>query len=554
LSEPWLKKNRSGEIFRQWVYLAEGGKYHIHFTTIEPKSGQIAQRCQRLKVQIPLVVENPKQTIMRPYPEGLPEASKIFEQEKIFVIKIPSKQVNYIESIGTLNHWETFIYQYNPIFTKYRNLVRKREFDSKALSALKKEIKDLLIEKPLAVVEGKYSGDTPTGLINITLDKRYQPDEDIDCFAYGVTHDVAKVNATKNGGNPSSDLGSEFRLYKYAGKIEPAYNLLKKISRQDEIAIQKNLKQLIDASWDDKKILNEVEVILVNMYWPETVIARILRSFFILVTAETLERCTLYALSHALDIWNKGMVSYETDLSASTRFITPYILSAKSFGFATGSDAFSESETPKHIYVQLNDWWHQQLYEYQKKEIEEQVIEIEVIGYSSKMTKDETDNERLRIDRAWKTAIALEAILADEGYNFVARPDSERSKQPPIQRRPPYTKSVVRNIYYKAAEKDEYPKRALFKTVGVFEEDLIGSTDISERNGRADQNNDAEDRISLVVFKRLIPDEVNQVVKDVLITNTAYPIYRYKKIWSSLTADKKNVRALIYVCPGKFVP
>jgi len=169
------------------------------------------------------------------------------------------------------------------------------------------------------------------------------------------------------------------------------------------------------------------------------------------------------------------------------------------------------------------------------------------------MTRDEKDNMRLRRDRAWKTAAALEDILQDGKIERFGMTELSEERVLPFKD----YKGLVRKIHYRAAYmgkagEADYPSRDLFKQEGALVQDILGSEAASVTTVKGNKDNDYRDRTCIIIFKRPIPGEVNQIVKQAIISNSEFPIFSYRKI---MEFHKKSgeKRILFYFCPGQFI-
>ena len=156
---------------------------------------------------------------------------------------------------------------------------------------------------------------------------------------------------------------------------------------------------------------------------------------------------------------------------------------------------------------------------------------------------------RLREDRAWKTAKAIEMVLTDAGIkrDIVLVPILVSSTILPNS----LTKFTNKlPILYLGEKIDIYPNRKIFKQEGSYVMDLLGDDKVGKETSNQTYSDDQEDRISLVIFKRLIPANVNQIIKSVIISNTASPIYSYNTILSH-PVPGGEIRMVVYVCPGQ---
>jgi hypothetical protein len=240
------------------------------------------------------------------------------------------------------------------------------------------------------------------------------------------------------------------------------------------------------------------------------------------------------------------------------------MISAKPFYFATGCDAYSNHIVPKHIYFQIREWWEEHLLDYQRKEIATEVDWIEVMGFSSRKGA-ESLNRRLRYDRAWKAAKSLELLLKEkikdrdikletlESFDFGELYNSVREieKAPPGKKneRDEETKKDL-PIYWGGRVLEFYPDFRVFKGEGTYVMDLIVDSTVEVMEPFKEITDNPEDRAVLLIFKRAIPEKVNQIVKNVVVTNNAGPIFRYQVIFSHKIGV--DTRSCVYVCPGVF--
>ena len=290
-------------------------------------------------------------------------------------------------------------------------------------------------------------------------------------------------------------------------------------------------------------IVNKVKSTLEAMMYPDLTI-KILSNAFQVGIASDREESTMLALN-SIVAQEKTFIA-----SSSVDFLKEgdddnYLYSIKRVYFATGCDGYSDDMVPKHVYFQLKAWW-KKLFEINPNEIEElkDSENIEVIGFSSRFTTETTqdDNERLRKDRAWKTAVSLKLLLEDEGIEATVT-DSPGAKKNGI------------TIYHRGSPVDEYPGEKLFSKYEVsFVEDVIDESkiEIPDIKGRSNSDDSHEDRVCLIVFKKPRPTG-NQITKQAIETNNALPIFQYKTIfYFEKKNNRKNDLVLMYACPGEF--
>ena len=551
LSSPVIYSNNKQK-YRDF-YSVQSSPPQVHFTAVPPPETDMKKRFNDYGISS-TVVEPVNTSIMRPYPEGFNEKqAKFFGfgffKKGIKVLKIPSRRIIYPLKYVLLSYWESYFYQYsdNEVIKK----LKAKEVNSEPWEPGDREKLTEAIEKKLGTrIVTLVKESTGFSLVPGYKDVG---DAGVNLFAFGMTEDVAqsKTGANKlpsqGEGHDQNSLSGQLQLY----QLPPGTKLgfPSEWFKQFNYSHQKKLLQSFSnakESITDKDILLRIKEYLKENFDSDT--AWELSKHFHIAYEDTEPKCILLAIAAALESWRISLSSYHSDLSASKQFNRNYIISAKEFRFATGSDAYSNGVVPVHIYMQVKNWWDN-LYSYQRDEIENEVVQVEVIGYASN-TPDEADNERLRDDRAWKTAKALELVLTDSGFK-------RELKLVPI----PVSSAVMPNepttedknklpILYVGEKTGMYPNRKLLKQEGNYVMDLPGDTKLSEIKTGTPYSDDQEDRISLVIFKRLIPEDVDQVVKNVIISNTASPVYSYYTIFSTKTSDE--YRKVVYVCPGEF--
>jgi hypothetical protein len=218
----------------------------------------------------------------------------------------------------------------------------------------------------------------------------------------------------------------------------------------------------------------------------------------------------------------------------------PYLYSVMRVFFATGSDGFSDALVPMHVYFQLKSWWDSlDSVDPSVKEGLKDSDEIEVLGFSSRLTSetDQRDNERLRKDRAWKTAKSLQLLLQNDKA-YLADSGSSQSGKLRIKHRP--------------APLNFYPDDKIFNKFEMhFAETVLDGTKVEFPQTRTLDDNRHEDRVALVVFKRKMP-KFSQLATNVIVTDYALPIYEYRTLLHVESGGNRTEDVvLLYACPGE---
>lgn len=557
----------------------------VHFSCVPPGEKERKRRFEDFGFE-GSILENEDKTVVRPYPEDLPEGYKTFNidrfQNGIRVLKIPSKNVKYLSGKTCLRYWESLVYQCgkNGIFSKLKSKEQSGDpWTSKEEEELKNALNEIIGVHSATIKQTKNGNEfVPMGIETL-------PPRDDGLFAFGKSEDVQKhegsgkaVYLKEKKPKESQDICAHVNLYKVppsviirpAGRIFSRFNLydLKKMAH-----LFTKSKKLHER--DDEALLKEVEDYLTGLSGFSSEEKKELLRQFHICTGDSESTCIMLAVTNALENWRKALSSYHADAMADYRrqerdklvekgFSSRYMISAKPFYFATGCDAYSSHIVPKHIYFQIKEWWEEHLLDYQRKEIATEVDRIEIHGYSSKKGS-ESMNNRLRDDRAWKTAKSLELILKKqikdreiilvdmstlkalrEIETLIERGRTSSREQP----KHPENKKKILPILHYGELLEYYPNWRMFKGEGTYVMDLIVDTTMDVREPLKEITDNPEDRAVLVIFKRAIPEKVNQIVKSVVVTNNAGPIFNYQVIFSHKIGV--DTRSCVYVCPGVF--
>jgi hypothetical protein len=155
-----------------------------------------------------------------------------------------------------------------------------------------------------------------------------------------------------------------------------------------------------------------------------------------------------------------------------------------------------------------------------------------------------------------KTSKCLELVIKNALKNRTTiivpcLASSEQFKRIGVSPKPVVVAEKLPIFYVGEGDLAIYPNRSIFRLEGNYVMDLVLDTQVSVKEPLKASTDDPEDRACLVIFKRAIPDEVNQIVKSVVITNNASPIFTYRKILSQEMGGGK-IRVVVFVCPGEF--
>ena len=538
--------------------------HHIHFTSVLPAEADKQKRFETFGIKN-VNVEAPRKDIVRPYPEGFPNNQRTFDfgifKDGIEIVKIPASSVIYVSGKSKLRYWESLLYKNSRggIYGKLKNKEAAGDpWSSQDVEDLKKAL-DGKRGIPRAILKKKEEANV--------LDSEIvgmNPDREDELFAFGMSKDIARSEGRglplalkEEEPKESEDLGAQIHLFKISPftKVRPTQDFYRTFITND---LGKMIQQFgtTDPGVTDESLLKQITDHINGLGGLSTEDKKELAQQFHICTEDSELKCLMLGVSNAIENWRFSISTYHSDLVSSKKFRSSCIISVKPFYFATGSDAYSNEIVPKHVFYQIKEWWDDQLYDYQRKEIAEEVAEIEVIGYSSKKTRDESDNRRLRDDRAWKTAKCLELVIKNALKNRTTKivpclASSEQFKRIGVSPKPVVVAEKLPIFYVGEGDLAIYPNRSIFRLEGNYVMDLVLDTQVSVKEPLKASTDDPEDRACLVIFKRAIPDEVNQIIKSVVITNNASPIFTYRKILSQEMGGGK-IRVVVFVCPGEF--
>lgn len=561
-------RTSKGETYRKHIYLRKKVKRKLLLATLINTRPQMENLCNDYHIDIPQL--NASKDVVRPYPEGFTDAQKFFNwgifRKGINILAIPADKIQYPAKVEKIEYWELKIYRssLDPRIQNYREEEKKGILKKKEIPTLRSELKNKLGTKMVTYrrhskqAEGNLDIPHPKGIINL---------EEKHCFFYGITKDVIEQRE-----KTEEEVTDQLNLYHMDKKgyetktipISPLQNFSVETFFNDkwmrfdtgsEIRKEikaKNLKEEKLAAY----ILDRAQLNLERMYGlGDPRVKQHLRYFHVGMD-KSKDGAMVLALNNAANTEELYSSTYNYHETRTKIKDNECSLSVKRTFFATGSDGFSEEIIPRHIYVQLKDWW-ENLYDFQKNEIQN-CVEIEVIGFSSKLGESE-DNIRLRKDRAWKSAKCLQLFFQNEK-------DLSSLKLTMIPREylDPLKHSIYETdwegdkneipLYYGGAPENQYPGSNLFQFHEMdFVQDVLDPDELSVPDSvikpRDNSNNQIDDRVSLIVFKKLKP-KITQIAKIYSISNTALVIHHYKLIFSIEIDGTWYV--LMYICPGLF--
>ena len=581
LAERKIRTHKTWGKYRRHIPLKSMPSHYIHYTSIDP-SKITAKDHKSYKIQT-APVHDVHNNIKRPYPEGLKwtEFNKGIFSKGIRILKIPSQKINYPCDAGVLLYWETVIFR-DSQDARINTFREDKIAGILTNTKLEKSVKPVLKNKLGTLLARLWMHSKANFEVEVP---RYLPENDEHCFLYGISHDVMQKTGSSEGGSTDSridltkmnrPLSSAERptntkpgnatfeslsfetflrgffleitdsLAPVVDKVPPEPGLFWERTKQTELIMFLLENSVTTKHYDEErlgKFLIEKVRSTLNAIYPASSVAMLSNAFQVGIASDR-ETCTMLALNSVAAQAKTFVTSAGIDYLKEGKG-DDYLYSVKRVYFATGSDSFSDDMVPKHVYFQLKGWW-KNLGDVNPNEIEELKDSemIEVIGFSSRFTTETTqdDNERLRRDRAWKTAEALKLVLEDDDISTTVT-DSPAAKNDGV------------TIYYRGAPLDKYPGETLFSQYDVsFVEDVIDTNkiEVADIKARSIADNSCEDRVCLIVFKRPRP-KGEQITKHVIETNNALPIYQYKTIvLFKKSTERENELVLMYACPGRF--
>ncbi len=254
-------------------------------------------------------------------------------------------------------------------------------------------------------------------------------------------------------------------------------------------------------------------------------------------------QCALDALQEIAETHNRVITKHISTM-ASHVGRKPSFSSWKKVYFASGSDAFSEEEVPRHVFAQILSWWN--TLDRVGKEFILTSSHIEVIGYSS-AAGSKGLNKRLREDRAWKTARSLQLIL-EQFEGPAGKMSYPLEKVDSVKEITP-SNTGPKNIYHYDEVLELYPK------VKISESALDNSKSASKKHNRQANDDSKHDRCVSMIFHHVIDDEDTEKTTLGIKSTTAvmaFPASRVSRLATIKEKDKENYRSLMYLCPAYF--
>jgi hypothetical protein len=602
---------RKGKAGTYRVHIIPKKTLSIHYTAIPPKDLSKLSDRDPFKI-LNLSIENAKKNVKRPYPEGFTwkEFDRGIFKNGIRILKIPSDKIIYPYSVRKLNLPQSYIFKNHRRFDKYREKHHKGELLADELAddnTIKELIKDILGKYWCGYLEHTTGKELIAGVPEPELLQGYLPEEGHHYFMYFMDRDALKEEGEKGD---FTEITGKTYLYGMTEKTKPIDNIsgksignlfenfsIEKFCRYfyAEIRADAGIGNILNYNLDLQEQRDRIHEILIKNPKYESMDDRDMRIFLKEKVKSALQRyytreeaevlllafyvgigmdrvrCTMQAFTDILKLLEFNYRNEANDVMANLLKDKKdkYIYTVKKVNFATGSDGFSNDSVPIHVYYQLKMWW-KELPLFIKKDLKDSE-EVEVIGFSSRFTTETTqeDNERLRKDRAWKTACSLKLLfsITDEEKipcHIIGKSEKKEKKS---------NKSLP-IIWWGAPIISEteaiYPNNSIFNREPNFVEYLPDSTKITYKQTRNVDDNTKEDRVSLIIFKRKMP--ADGAFKDITPLNFAQPIYQYKTVIHdskykdskyrihddgkrySLNKTKRQYDlVLLYACPGMFV-
>jgi hypothetical protein len=561
-------RTSKGDTFRKHVYLRKKVNRKLLFATLIGTPKKMKDICRDYHTDVPQL-ETTKDAV-RPYPEDFTEPQKYFNwgifRKGINIVVIPADKIEYPAKIEKIEYWELKIYRssLDPRIETYRKSEKEGILKKNEIPTLRSELKNKL---GTCLAKYKRHSKEEDGILDIPHPKGILNWEENHCFFYGVSRDVIEQREKSD-----EEVTDQLNLYRMDKKgyetktipiptlkdfsIEDFYNdWWRRFDTDTEIRDEikaKNLKEDKLAAY----ILDRAKLNLERIFGLDDPGVEQHLRFFYVGMDKTREGAMVLAMNKAAANEEFYSSTYNYHESSSKSKANDTSLSVKRTFFATGCDSYSEEIIPKHIYIQIKEWWDK-IFDAQKTEIQNSV-EIEVIGFSSKLGETE-DNVRLRKDRAWKSAKCLQLFfqnveeLSKTKFTLVPREYLDPLKYSIYEADWQGDKDEI-PIYYGGAPEDHYPGSNLFQLHDMdFIQDVLDTSQLSvpdsHINPRDNSNNQIDDRVSLITFKKPKP-KISQIAKQYIVTNTALVIHQYKLIFSIEIDGKWYV--LMYVCPGLF--
>lgn len=553
--KPEVNGDKKHQSLHQFLRPIANGNYKVFFSQRFLSVNELNSAYNDLIPDV-TITPSPPGALPIPYPniangELNQNLSARYLNSGIRLLKIPYSSIKKQFSLRDLDYWIRYVYEnsLDPIILDYYD---KEETIS--------------TEKVVAYITQKVG---PEKAYKKILGSSWEydffnPHEGKDCFLRGFSTGsmlITPGKKIKTGETISSELViSQMRenttapideLYDFEEKFEKFRAIFEKkwkdLCANDEIKVKSKPieEQIKTLQYVLIKSLGEIKKVI-----PGIDNKSILKYFWFSPTPKDPEAASSEKKSIINGVANIAS-RYEGEKTETTKYsFSPmdktgnYLCSWKKVFFASGSDAYSEEKIPRHVFQQLLDWWNN--LEKARKAFISSCSCVEVIGFSSKKGYSKI-NERLRLDRAWKTANSLQLILKKEcgiDASILEVSDSDTIHIP--------EENQVKMIYYRSEPLGSYPIR-------ISDEKIL--TDKKESAKKLERNrpsgDDAQiDRSVTIIFHKKIPqDKVSdrERSKIGLYGNSfAFPVSRVTALATVKDPAKDLFGSLVYMCPATF--
>ena len=541
--------------------------YHVFFSQKYLTEADLKSKFKDLVIPDKTIIpENPAPFIPIPYPNiANGELNKKLEtgylKKGVKIIEIPLDKVQHQVAMQDLDYWIQVVLNQS----KEQKIVEYRN-----------NFSNISPKNVIKYITNKIGDEKAyKNYLNNRMNYSYfrSVEEEKNCFLKGWVTLSQSVNENQNSETSPrrfEDLKSEFYIHKMPQtQVMPIDNLL-----DFEIEFEKFksiFKNKFDAAFTEEfrkkelatqeKRLNHVLLESLKetkkLHAPNMNIDKVKRYFSTYPTFKSRQQYSkdMSSMLALLGIANWHNTELLKALSISATYVgkNPCFSSLKKVYFASGSDAFSQDDVPRHVFIQLKLWWEN--LDENRKDFIKNCSYVEVIGYSSKKGKYSV-NKRLRDDRAWKTAKALQILLKKEHKepSILEVADSSSIGQLGGAADPLGSGSTTNNlqmIYYRSEAIDSYP-------VSTGSEVILSNSNSNRSSPQKRNKGDDRysDRCATIIFHKVMPytSEENKTtfMLKSLASAMAFPASRVSRIATVNKTGEQNYRCLMYLCPAKF--
>ncbi len=527
--------------------------YHVFFSLKEIPEQQLNTKYKELIIPDKVIVpDEPAPMVPIPYPNTATQENNKFEagylKKGIKLLRIPLKNIQYQFSSSDMDYWIEVIY-------KNSQERRIKEFRAKQPNISAQNVVSH-IQRKAGPIKAKKRFENQMQYQYFT-----SSEQEVDCFIKGWVVFSKMTQETTAGNNspqsPTESLGTQFDIHKMPSTptkpisdlkaFEDNYHLFKDIfdsMKQNAFTPDMNSQSF----QSQRSLLERITQAALQKFKREHAndldinkVSKFLKVFppknetdpYKSKDHVTMEGIQSIAATYSSVITNK------TIINATYTGKTPSFSSWKKVFFASGSDAFSEEEVPRHVFSQLLNWWKN--IDDVRKDFIKKCSYIEVVGYSSKKGKVSV-NTRLRQDRAWKTAKSLQLILKHEGTSLKLKKISKSSE----------IDQASNKIYFRNETLGFYPAESR------KERKLSKGTNgnVSAKKNRPAGDDSLRDRCATIIFHKTMPQSNDEERSNILYKSEAsamaFPVKRVSRLATFNSSAENKFGALVYLCPADF--